>query len=105
MPEIISPLLSHDDVTVSPELITAFYNLGVALNCTRLQIDPDKLYAYCEKVKALWYKNNLGWYPMCSSVHKNIQHSAKSLKRLQRKSRVLTLGHLSETGQEVSVIA
>ena len=103
MPEYLSNLFSTELVKISPELIESFHNLGVALNCTR-HLDPQKLDTFCQDIKARYYDEGLGeWYDMCSSVHKNIEHSAQYLERLQAQSRILTIGHLSETPLEVVI--
>ena len=101
-PKLLSKLLSSKKCKIPPKLIKKFYNLGIALNCTR-QIDPDGLQRLGQDLKECYY-NHVNWYPLCSAVHKNVEHSHQSLRRLQAKSRILTLGHLSETNLEVYVI-
>ena len=101
-PDLLSELFSSEETTVPSELIRLFHCLAVAINCTQ-KIDPDLLQGLCNKIKLLYYDSELDWFPMCSSVHKILEHSPDALRRLQKKSRVLTLGHLSETPLEVCI--
>ena len=99
MPELLSQLLSSESNKISVELIERLYNLGVALNCTK-QIDPIKLHEFNQETKHMYHSEGLGWYDMCSAVHKAIEHSAQYLERLQTKSKVVSIGHMSETPLE-----
>ena len=80
---------------ISENLIKRLFNIYVALS-SKLPLCPDKFETYCKETKAL-YVSELPWYPMCTSLHKILEHSADYLRLLPP---TITSGMLSEEPSE-----